>query len=85
MVNVNDDFLDERSAKFFLIENPPIPFAMILMGYVLMIKWGPKFMEDRRPFDLKNVMMIYNFIQVILNTYIGVDVSSEIPHLPNAL
>ena len=49
---------------------------MILISYVLMIKWGPKFMEDRRPFDLKNVMMIYNLIQVILNTYVGIDVSS---------
>ena len=73
---VNEWFLDERSANFFLIENPPIPFAMILISYVLMIKWGPKFMEDRRPFDLKNVMMIYNLIQVILNTYVGIDVSS---------
>lgn len=49
---------------------------MILISYVLMIKWGPKFMDDRRPFDLKNVMMIYNLIQVILNTYVGIDVSS---------
>lgn len=69
------NFLDERSANFFLIQNPPIPFAMILIGYVLMIRWGPKFMEDRRPFNLKNVLMVYNLLQVVLNFYLGIGVS----------
>jgi hypothetical protein len=74
-LNLIDGVLDERSANFFLIANPPIPFAIILIGYILMIKWGPKFMADRRPYDLKNVMKLYNLIQVILNTYLGIDVS----------
>jgi hypothetical protein len=43
-----------------------------------MIKWGPKIMQDKKPYDLKNVMMIYNLAQVVLNTIIGVFVSSQV-------
>jgi len=66
---------DERSEKYFLIENPPIPIALILTGYVLMIKWGPQYMKERKPFDLKFIMMFYNFLQVVLNSYVSLMVS----------
>lgn len=69
--------LDDRSADFFLIANPPIPFFTILAGYVLMVKYGPKFMEGRKPLDLKFVMMFYNLLQVIFNTIIAVDVTKN--------
>lgn len=62
---------DERSENFFLIQNPPIPIALILIGYVLLIKWGPGYMKERKPFDLKYTMMFYNFLQVILNSYVS--------------
>lgn len=64
-------FKDERSENFFLIQNPPIPIALILIGYVLLIKWGPGYMKERKPFDLKYTMMFYNFLQVILNSYVS--------------
>ncbi|KAG5674177.1 hypothetical protein PVAND_004160 [Polypedilum vanderplanki] len=64
---------DERSQDFFLISNPPIPFAMILIGYILMVKYGPIYMKMRKPYDLKYVMMVYNFFQVYFNVTIGIE------------
>ncbi|KAL7021733.1 hypothetical protein ACKWTF_011999 [Chironomus riparius] len=65
------DIKDERSENFFLIENPPIAISLILIGYVLLIKWGPMYMKERKPFDLKYFMMFYNFLQVTLNSYVS--------------
>lgn len=67
---------DERSKKFFLLENPPTLFAMILISYVLMVKYGPKFMKDRKPFELKAVMMTYNLVQILINGIVSLMVSA---------
>jgi hypothetical protein len=68
---------DERSQDFFLISNPPIPFALILVGYVLMVRYGPRFMKSRQPFNLKYIMMVYNFLQVYFNATIASEVRSS--------
>jgi elongation of very long chain fatty acids protein 7 len=44
---------------------------MICLGYVVLVKYiGPKFMESRKPFELNRIMMVYNFVQVAVNTYL---------------
>lgn len=67
--------LDPRTENFFLMSTPPIGIVLILIGYIILIKKGPKYMEKREPYDLKGIMMIYNFMQVILNLLLGVFVS----------
>lgn len=67
---------DERSEKFFLLENPPILMAMLLTSYVLLVRWGPQLMKDRKPFELKYVMMLYNLIQILINGIVSLMVSS---------
>lgn len=62
---------DERIQNFILIENPPIGIALILIGYIFLIKYGPEYMKERKPFDLKYTMMFYNVLQVILNSSIS--------------
>lgn len=63
---------DPRSKDFFLMENPPISITIILVGYVLMIKYLPKVMESRKPFELKGILMVYNIFQVVSNLMLGV-------------
>ena len=64
---------DHRSENWFFLETPPLAIISILTAYVIMVKKGPSWMEQRKPFDLKNIMMVYNLIQVIINAVLGVD------------
>nr|AWJ25049.1 fatty acid elongase [Nilaparvata lugens] len=46
------------------------PVAIILVSYlVFVLELGPKFMKDRKPYDLKLVMYLYNLGQVLSNLY----------------
>lgn len=37
---------------------------------------GPKLMENRKPFKLKKVLIIYNFLQVLFSTWLFYEASS---------
>jgi hypothetical protein len=54
-----------------------------VIGFYLMfsLKWGPKFMEKRKAFDLKNIMMAYNLIQVAMNSWLFGYVNIESSYL----
>ena len=54
------------------MSSPPIGIMLVLVGYIVLIKKGPKYMENREPFDLKTIMMVYNFLQVVLNLVLGI-------------
>lgn len=66
---------DPRSEGWFLVQTPPLAITSILIGYVILIKHGPKLMEKREPFELKYIMMLYNLFQVVSNFILGVYVS----------
>ncbi|VVC92597.1 unnamed protein product [Leptidea sinapis] len=34
--------------------------------------WGPAFMKDRSPYDLKNIIVVYNCVQIILCGYMTI-------------
>lgn len=70
-----ESFSDRRSEGWFLVENPPIPILTVLIGYVVMINFGPTLMKDRRAYEMKHIMMIYNLFQVIANLFINIYVS----------
>lgn len=59
---------DPRTANYVLIGDSPLPVISILIGYTLFCKYGPRYMDSRKPVELKSVMSLYNFAQVILNT-----------------
>lgn len=44
---------------------------------------GPKYMENRKPFNLRYILIAYNFIQVIFSTWLFYEVSSSIFNLNN--
>jgi hypothetical protein len=63
----------------------PLPILLILGFYFWFVtNGGIKFMKDRQPFQLNNVMMIYNLVQVILNFALMIYVS-KIRTKPNLL
>ena len=48
---------------------------LLVLGYLLFVKYGRIYMEKRAPLQLKFVMMVYNFALVLLSLYIASEVS----------
>lgn len=66
---------DERVEHLPFIGSP-LPIVGLIIFYVYFVtEWGPKLMKDRKAFDLKGVIKIYNLIQIFANLYIGFNVS----------
>ncbi|XP_050521962.1 elongation of very long chain fatty acids protein 7-like isoform X2 [Daktulosphaira vitifoliae] len=57
--------------KNFLFFGSYWPIVFILTFYFsFVLKFGPKFMKTRKPFNIDQIVMVYNTIQVVLNMYI---------------
>lgn len=64
------DLADPRTAGWFLIGSP-LPVLTILALYLLFVlKLGPNYMKNRKPYNLKRTIMIYNLLQVAANVYL---------------
>lgn len=60
---------DPRTKDFPLIGNPTMVLTLIA-GYLYVVKvWGPRYMEDRKAYDLKRIIMAYNACMVMLNVF----------------
>ncbi|KAK4875916.1 hypothetical protein RN001_012338 [Aquatica leii] len=61
---------DPRTSDWFLMSSPFYTLG-ICLSYVYIVKvLGPKFMENRKPFQLKYVLIAYNLFQVIFSAWI---------------
>ena len=59
------EFRDKRSDGWFLMESI-WPTVIASVVYVLFSKvFGPAYMKNREPIQLKGLMMIYNIVQVV--------------------
>lgn len=67
-------FADERTKDWFLVGSPLPPLAIIYIYLKFIRSWGPKFMENRQPYDLKNTLLVYNIVQVIFSVYLFIEV-----------
>lgn len=65
MVNHTDPRIRDN-----LFINDPVPPALIVISYLLFIFLGPVWMKDRKPFVMKEILVIYNFGMVLLSAYI---------------
>ncbi|KFB34999.1 AGAP003195-PA-like protein [Anopheles sinensis] len=64
------DRRDMRSAHLPLAGSP-WPLATLLATYLYVVLYaGPRFMAHRKPFDLRNVIRVYNIVQVLINSVI---------------
>ncbi|XP_073841366.1 very long chain fatty acid elongase 7-like [Musca autumnalis] len=67
LISVFFEHGDQRT-KNWLLSNSPWPLFAILAVYLLFCLYaGPRYMRDRKPYELKNTMIIYNAIQVIIS------------------
>lgn len=57
----------------------PLPCILLTLAYLYFVKVaGPKLMKNRAPFELRNLMIIYNLIMVIISTYLFVEMGRTI-------
>ncbi|XP_046400891.1 elongation of very long chain fatty acids protein AAEL008004 isoform X1 [Ischnura elegans] len=61
---------DPRTIDWPLISSP-VPGLCILGAYLyFVLSWGPRFMENRKPFKLNRLLVVYNFIQVYVSLWL---------------
>lgn len=65
-----DKNADQRTTNWFLMSSP-FPTLFICLGYVYAVKvLGPKLMENRKPFQLKNALIVYNLFQMVFSAWL---------------
>ncbi|XP_033335311.1 very long chain fatty acid elongase AAEL008004 [Megalopta genalis] len=68
------DLMDNKSdprVNDWAMMSGPFPTLAIVLAYVFFVKrLGPKLMENRKPFDLRRVLIVYNLVQVIFSTWL---------------
>jgi GNS1/SUR4 family len=65
--------LDKRVKDWLFMSNPFKPVTIIAVYLFVVLKWGPKFMENRQPFKLDLLIKCYNLLQVAFCAYIAID------------
>lgn len=69
-----DNKSDPRVNDWFLMSSP-LPTLAICLSYAYFVKViGPKFMENRKPFDLRKTMIWYNLFQVVFSSWLFYEV-----------
>ncbi|XP_050536843.1 elongation of very long chain fatty acids protein-like [Daktulosphaira vitifoliae] len=65
-----NDYSDPRVKDWFLMSSP-LPTLITCLSYAFIVKvLGPRLMRDRKPFQLRKTLIIYNFLQVIFSAWI---------------
>lgn len=59
---------DSRVEKWLLMESP-VPILTIFVLYLLLVKQGPRWMEQYKPLHLQGWLVIYNLALVGLSVY----------------
>uniref|UniRef100_A0A1A9X125 Elongation of very long chain fatty acids protein n=1 Tax=Glossina brevipalpis TaxID=37001 RepID=A0A1A9X125_9MUSC len=68
---------DSRTHGWFLISSP-VKVVMIIIAYLLLVlRIGPRFMKNRKAYDLKYTLAIYNLFQIIYNSHMFVTIGTQ--------
>ncbi|KAL5015665.1 hypothetical protein ScPMuIL_005254 [Solemya velum] len=65
---------DPRTKDWFLLQDNPFPVWILTALYLGFVYVGPKVMKDRKPFDLRWLMVIYNLSLVGLSVYMFLEI-----------
>jgi hypothetical protein len=56
----------------------PFPTLAICLSYAYFVKvLGPRIMDNRKPMNLRGVLIVYNFVQVIFSAWLFYEVTAE--------
>lgn len=61
----------DRRVDDYILMQSVLPTLFLCLGYVYIVKvWGPRYMKDRQPFEIRSFIIIYNAFQVVLSAYL---------------
>lgn len=70
MKNNATDAYEEQIDSWFLM-NSSVPVLLIIASYLaFVLKVGPQYMENKKPYVLKEVLILYNLAMTIFNAYL---------------
>ncbi|XP_013134265.1 PREDICTED: elongation of very long chain fatty acids protein 7-like [Papilio polytes] len=64
-ISVFQELPDPRMKSYFLAAKPYQGLTLLTIYLMFVFKWGPKWMKNKPPYELRKTLMIYNIIQVI--------------------
>ncbi|XP_020899600.1 elongation of very long chain fatty acids protein 4 isoform X1 [Exaiptasia diaphana] len=73
---------DPRTHEWPMIATP-WPTLCLMTLYLIIVKVGPKLMENRKPWELKEVLVVYNFGLVLLSAYMLYEFIASILSMPD--
>ena len=69
--------LDMRVENWLFMSSPLVTLS-ICLAYVSIVKvFGPAYMKNRPPFELRRVLIVYNFLQVVFSVWLFYEVAQE--------
>lgn len=80
--NIHSHSSDPRVSDFFLLSSPLPTLGMCIFYAYFSKSLGPRLMANRKPMELRTVLVFYNAIQTIFSAWIFYEVSEQ--HLPEA-
>lgn len=70
ILNSWNEGLDPRTKDLpFIASNYQVPLIVVAYLYIV-LKWGPDYMKDKKPYNLKTYIRCYDVFQVVMNGYI---------------
>ncbi|CAI9739564.1 of very long chain fatty acids 2 [Octopus vulgaris] len=70
----SDTTADPRTKDWFFLESSPLKVWILTAMYILFVIYGPKYMKNRKPFDIRIFMVLYNLAMVVLSIYMFVEI-----------
>lgn len=69
--------IDPRVDRYPLTQSPMLIISLVAIYVYFVTHWGQRYMKNRPAYDLKNIIKVYNLIQIAVNLFIGVYVSGN--------
>lgn len=68
-----DELADPRVKDWLFMKNPFALLTIVGSYLYFILSFGPRYMKNRKPYELTKVMVVYNFLQILLSLYILID------------
>lgn len=72
--NKKNIYVSDRRLSHLPLMDSPMVVIILFFGYIYSTKLGPKLMAARKPFNIKPIIIAYNIVQIVLNTFFSIRV-----------
>ncbi|CAB3243578.1 unnamed protein product [Arctia plantaginis] len=68
-----EEAVDQQTKSWPLVTKPYQGITLLALYLLFVLKWGPQWMQSRRPLNLDKAMIVYNAFQVMACLYLFVE------------